>query len=114
MIGARLLLHSVSPVSEGTASSSFVIPDAWVKNGVIHVKAYTQWMLNFDKAFLYNKDIPVLCHPMNLKRVLRKTRSEINFFPEGGDLINGVNSVLAFEALDQHGQPGYSKWRYKK
>ena len=45
--------------SEGGAGSYFKIP-AWVKNGVIHVKAYTQWMLNFDNAFLYNKDIPVL------------------------------------------------------
>jgi uncharacterized protein YfaS (alpha-2-macroglobulin family) len=55
----RLLLHSVSPITEGGASSYFQIP-AWVKNGVIHLKAYTQWMLNFDNAFLYNKDIPVL------------------------------------------------------
>ncbi len=55
----RLLLHSIAPISEGGASSFFKIP-AWVKNGVIHVKAYTQWMLNYDNAFLYNKDIPVL------------------------------------------------------
>ena len=34
-----------------SASSFFKIP-AWVKNGVMHVKAYTQWMLNFDNAFL--------------------------------------------------------------
>ena len=44
----RLLMHSVSPITEGGASSYFMIP-AWVKNGVIHVKAYTQWMLNFEK-----------------------------------------------------------------
>src|SRR4249920_2699446 len=55
----RLLLHSIAPITEGGASSFFRIP-AWVKNGVVHVKAYTQWMLNFDYAFLYNKDIPVL------------------------------------------------------
>src|SRR5450755_3885771 len=35
----RLILHSVSPVTEGGASSFFKIP-SWVKNGVIHVKAY--------------------------------------------------------------------------
>ena len=55
----RLLLHSIAPITEGGASSFFKIP-AWVKNGVIHIKDYTQWMLNFDNAFLYNKDIPVL------------------------------------------------------
>jgi hypothetical protein len=100
----HLLLHSVAPVSEGTASSSFVIPDA-PENGVVHVKAYTQWMLNFDETFLDNKDIPVLVPSDEFKTGPEKTRSEINFFAEGGDLINGVNTVVAFEALDQHGRP---------
>jgi hypothetical protein len=100
----RLLLHSVSPVTDGTAGSSFEIPDG-VENGVVHVKAYTQWMLNFDNAFLYNKDIPVLTASDEFNINPEKIRSEINFYAEGGDLVNGVNSVLAFEALDQHGRP---------
>jgi len=100
----RLLLHSVAPVSEGTAGSSFVIPEG-LENGVVHVKAYTQWMLNFDEAFLYNKDIPVLVPANEFNASPEKSRSEINFYAEGGDLVNGVNSVLAFEALDQYGHP---------
>jgi hypothetical protein len=100
----RLLLHSVAPVSEGTAGSSFVIPEG-LENGVVHVKAYTQWMLNFDEAFLYNKDIPVLVPANEFNASPEKSRSEINFFAEGGDLVNGVNSVLAFEVLDQYGHP---------
>lgn len=100
----RLFLHSVSPINEGGASSYFHIP-AWVRNGVIHVKAYTQWMLNFDNAFLFNKDIPVLMPLENGSRVAEKIQTMLNFFPEGGDLVNGVSSVLAFEALNQHGKP---------
>ncbi len=100
----RLLSHSVSPIAEGGASSFFKIP-AWVKNGVIHVKAYTQWMLNFDNAFLFNKDIPVLMPVEGSYPVAAKIQTTISFFPEGGDLINGVSSVLAFEALNQHNKP---------
>jgi hypothetical protein len=100
----RLLLHSVSPVSEGTASSSFIIPSG-LENGVVHVKAYTQWMLNFDDDFLYNKDIPVLIPSNAGNDEPEKRRPEIRFFAEGGDLVNGVSSVVAFEALDQHGKP---------
>ncbi|MDP4211829.1 MAG: hypothetical protein Q8926_04330 [Bacteroidota bacterium] len=100
----HLLLHSVSPVTEGVSSSSFVIPDA-LERGVVHVKAYTQWMLNFDEAFLYNKDIPVLTASNEFDAKPGEKKSEISFFAEGGDLVNGVNSVLAFEALDQHGRP---------
>jgi hypothetical protein len=100
----RLLLHSIAPITEGGASSFFRIP-AWVKNGVVHVKAYTQWMLNFDNAFLYNKDIPVLMPAEGGYPVPEKQQTQLNFFPEGGDLVNGVSSVLAFEALNQHGKP---------
>src|SRR6516225_8114333 len=100
----RLLLHSVAPITEGGASSYFKIP-AWVKNGVVHVKAYTQWMLNFDNAFLFNKDIPVLMPVDGNSAEPEKQEIQVSFFPEGGDLINGVPSILAFEALDQHGKP---------
>jgi hypothetical protein len=100
----RLLLHSVSPILEGGASSYFKIP-AWVKNGVIHLKAYTQWMLNFDNTFLFNKNIPVLMPLDGAYQAPEKLQTTLNFFPEGGDLVNGVSSVLAFEALDQNNKP---------
>jgi hypothetical protein len=100
----RLLLHSVSPIIEGGAGSFYKIP-SWVKNGVIHLKVYTQWMLNFDNTFLYNKDIPVLMPVEAVNQEPEKLQTTIAFFPEGGDLINGVSSVLAFEALNQHNKP---------
>lgn len=100
----RLILHSVSPITEGGASSYFLIP-SWVQNGVIHVKAYTQWMLNFDNDFLFNKDIPVLMPLEGDAPVADKLKTTIQFFPEGGELITGVSSVVAFEALNQHGKP---------
>ncbi len=100
----RLLLHSVSPVIDGTASSSFVMP-VYAENGSVHVKAYTQWMLNFDNAFLYNKDIPVLTATDEFNSNPEKFKPEINFYAEGGDQVNGVRSLVAFEVLDQHGKP---------
>ena len=108
----RLLLHSISPLKEGVASSYFKIP-AWVKNGVIHVKSYTRWMLNFDNDFLFNKDIPVLMPSDGGFTAPEKQMITIGFFPEGGDLINGVSSLLAFEALDQHNKPAIVKGALK-
>ncbi len=100
----RLLLHSIAPVTEGGASSFYKIP-TWVKNGVVHVKAYTQWMLNFDEDFLFNKDIPVLMPSDGSNPVVNAPQTVLNFFPEGGDLVNGVSSILAFEALNEHNKP---------
>ncbi len=102
-VNGNLLLHSVSPVNEGTSSSSFAIP-AGLAGGAIHVKAYTHWMLNFDTSFLYNRDIPILT-PWDGTVESDKHTINIRFFPEGGDLVNGIASVVAFEAVDQHNRP---------
>jgi hypothetical protein len=103
-----LLLHTVSPVTNGVSSSSFSIPTGFSGNAV-HVKAYTQWMLNFDENFLFNKDIPVLTLWDGNIPAASKNVTSLHFFPEGGDLISGLSTMVAFEATDQHGRPSSIK-----
>ena len=100
----NLLLHSVSPVMESSATTSFVLPIDF-RGGAIHVKSYTQWMLNFDSSFLYNKNIPVLSEWDGTAQTPERHNSALRFFPEGGDLVNGISSIVAFEARDQNGHP---------
>ena len=98
-----LLAHVVSPLQYATTNGQFDIPADY--NGkYIHVKAYTKWMLNFDSSFLYEKDIVVLTRNSLLanKNVQPPT---ITFFPEGGDMVEGVNNKIAFKANDQWGKP---------
>jgi hypothetical protein len=102
--GGNLLLHTVSPVTDGVATSSFVIPAVYAGNA-IHVKAYTEWMLNFDRILLYNKDIPVLAPFRSDDRSKARSLPSLRFYPEGGDLVNGLTSQVAFEATDQYGRP---------
>ena len=52
----KLIKHTVAPVFESTAKFEFTIPDSYTANS-IHAVAYTRWMLNFDSAFLFNKEI---------------------------------------------------------
>jgi hypothetical protein len=103
-LNGNLLSHNSSPVTEGAAASSFVIP-AGFELGTVHIKAYTQWMLNFDNDFLYNKDIPVLTLWKGTIQQPEKQVASLRFFPEGGDLVTGLNSTLAFEATTNHGKP---------
>lgn len=99
----KVLSHAVYPVVESSAKGSFAIPDT-LKSGFIHVLAYTKWMLNFDSAFLYNKDIPVF--QKNLSETLKRTNvPDIQFFPEAGDAIVGIKSKIAFKANDLIGKP---------
>lgn len=100
----KLLLHSSSPVMESSATTSFTLPIDF-KGGAIHIKSYTQWMLNFDSSFLYNKNIPVLCEWDGTAQAPEEHNSAIRFFPEGGNMIAGIRSVVAFEVRDQDGHP---------
>ena len=100
----KLLSHSLGPVVDGTTFGQFDIPDTYTGQ-YIHVKAYTKWMLNFDTAFLYNKDIKILSKSTNATVSKNSITPELAFFPEGGDAIEGVTNKIAFKANDQYGRP---------
>ncbi len=99
-----LLFHTVSPMVEAVTSGHFEIP-ADYKGKLLHVRAYTKWMLNFDSAFLYNKEIPVLTKDRITADSKNKIIPSIRFFPEGGDFISGIPNKIAFKANDQWGRP---------
>jgi hypothetical protein len=99
-----LLLHMVSPLVDGVTNGQFEIP-AEYKGKYIHVRAYTKWMLNFDSAFLYNKDIRMLVKETGPASNKNAVIPFVSFFPEGGDAIAGVSNKIAFKANDQWGRP---------
>jgi hypothetical protein len=104
----KLLRHESAPVFEASARSQFDIPAGYT-GGFLHVRAYTKWMLNFDTTFLFNKDIPVwqdrtVSRPYQTAS-MEKPVSSIQFFPEGGDLVNGLLSRVAFKAVNSFGLP---------
>ncbi|MBC7721011.1 MAG: hypothetical protein H7068_03255 [Pedobacter sp.] len=100
-----LLKHFVTPIYQSSAKGQFDIPTNF-SEGFIHVKAYTQWMLNFDSAFNYTKDIYVL-QGAGIKPIQSTAKPIVNvtFLPEGGDLVYGLTSKLAFIAINQFGKP---------
>ncbi len=99
-----LIQHMVSPLVDGVTNGQFDIP-AEYKGKSIHVRAYTKWMLNFDSAFLYNKDIRLLVRETNPSTSKAVAIPSISFFPEGGDIIAGTSNKIAFKANDQWGRP---------
>lgn len=101
----KVLAHDVFPISEGVSRGQFDIPDS-LKGSLIHVRAYTKWMLNFDTAFLYNNNLKVV--QAKEKRIKGKPpvpKATLYFFPEGGDAIAGLRTRMAFMAEDQYAQP---------
>ncbi|MEO5945754.1 MAG: hypothetical protein ABIP79_02985 [Chitinophagaceae bacterium] len=99
----NLLSQTVSPLQAATTNGQYDIPTSY-KGSFIHVKAYTKWMLNFDTAFIYEKDIRIISDKPSPVSAVSIVPS-IGFYPEGGDIVLGVNNKVAFKAIDQFGRP---------
>ncbi len=100
----NILQRIIAPLFESTAASAFTIP-AGLKNNILHFRAYTSWMLNFDTAFLYEKDIHILHETRDSSAINESNEQLLQFFPEGGDLVAGVENNIAFKATDKYGVP---------
>lgn len=124
---AKLLAHQVYPItSSGITCGLFAIPVDFAGK-VLHIHAYTKWMLNFDSTFLYDRDIRIVQQrnslansstksPTSNKRTnsdsvatISSTNASISptitFFPEGGNMVEGIGSRIAFLCCDQWGRP---------
>lgn len=100
-----VLSHATLPVIQSSAKGSFDISAAYTGSS-IHVRCYTKWMLNFDSAFLFEKDLRII----QQKKAAVKTppaiaKPAIDFFPESGDCIAGINNKIAFKATYDNGKP---------
>ncbi|MFC4230268.1 hypothetical protein ACFOW1_00090 [Parasediminibacterium paludis] len=99
-----LLKHTSQPIFDATARSQFEVPQNY-KGQALHLKAYTKWMLNFDTAFIYSKTIRIYNKKNSPKTTPTDITSTLHFFPEGGDLVTGVQSKLAYLATNAYGKP---------
>ena len=94
---------------KGFGHGDFLLPDS-LSSGNYIIRAYTNHMLNFDPAFLFRKSIQIL--PNNSRNDVNsiypgpgedKDTINLRFFPEGGDLIEGLLSTVAFKCTDNQG-----------
>ncbi|MBS1530311.1 MAG: TonB-dependent receptor plug domain-containing protein [Bacteroidetes bacterium] len=87
----------------GIAWGDFALPDSLPK-GNYRVRAWTEWMRN-DPGSFFEKIIPI-GSLQNRKMVDRNTGSgqpDVQFFPEGGTLVAGIQSRVAFKAVGPNG-----------
>ena len=101
----NVLQRKISPVILSSAAAAFDLPDS-MDNSVLFVRAYTKWMLGFDSAFIFSKAIPInISKKTTTKKTIQGPNAFLQFFPEGGDLVNGLESRVAFKATDRYGMP---------
>ncbi|MEM1258331.1 MAG: carboxypeptidase-like regulatory domain-containing protein [Bacteroidota bacterium] len=99
------VIHSQQhTVQEGKCSGYLHIPKS-LNQGNYQVRAYTQWMLNFDDdAFFYTKTLKVLNPTIpQVTSVSKIGDMDVQFFPEGGHLVAGLTQKVAFKVLGADG-----------
>jgi hypothetical protein len=100
-----IIQRKVYPISESSTAGNFDLPKE-VKARHLHFRAYTTWMSNFDTAFYFEKDIRIYDkRDSDLTVTIVPRQPRLQFFPEGGDLVAGVEGMVAFKANDQFGMP---------
>jgi hypothetical protein len=99
----KSVLQAKIALQEGSGSGSFQLPDN-LESGKYRLRSYTNWMKNFSTSYFFDKELTII-NPRFFtgKDSLRqKTEYRINFFPEGGNLVNGLQSKIAFSVTDQN------------
>ena len=87
--------------------------------GYYEMRAYTKWMLAFDNPSCFSRVLPVYRKRLSDKETPRsiatyrmdasmkqrpkdkEKKFTVRFFPEGGQLVKGISSIVAFEATSR-------------
>ena len=100
----KILQKKMMPVLESGAASNFDLPDT-LGTAKLFIRAYTSWMLNFDSSLLYLQPVHLIPAKNTVKKISISPTYTLTLFPEGGDLVQNVASLVAFKATDQEGTP---------
>ena len=126
--GGEILDKQILKIENGTCHGDFLLTRLPFYSGFYEVRAYTKYMLNFGDDVIFSRLLPVFDkpkvegnyeekkmlsygrwgtghYPMKRERPLKEKNVNLRFFPEGGHLIQGVTSRVAFEATDEIGNP---------
>jgi hypothetical protein len=109
-------------IERGSCHGDFFLSDS-LKAGFYEVRAYTRCMLNFGEEVIFSRVFPVYDAPENegdftqrnqtkrkftipeyRKKTPRLDNMNVSFYPEGGSLVAGIDSRVAFKATDKQGK----------
>ncbi|WP_426668871.1 carboxypeptidase-like regulatory domain-containing protein [Mucilaginibacter sp. McL0603] len=95
------------PLANGLGWGDFALPDTLPK-GNYRIRAYTQWQRNEGNYFeqtipvgsVHNQKVP---ESSTARSKAVNAKADIQFFAEGGNLINGIRSKIALKAVGING-----------
>jgi hypothetical protein len=106
----KIIDSRIVRLEKGLGNGDFHLSEK-LPSGKYCIRAYTNYMRNFNDLLFFNKDIKIINSADALQAFsdtinYNLNKPEITFYPEGGSLVDSVTSVVAFKAVDEHGS-GY-------
>lgn len=123
--GGEIIDKRVLKIENGQCHGDFTLTQLPFYSGFYEVRAYTKYMLNFGEEVIFTRTFPVFDKPkeegnFEEKNMLKygygkfpKKREKpqkgkkvtLKLYPEGGNLVQGLTSQVAFELTDAFGNP---------
>lgn len=99
----EIIVSQTLKISNGRGQGSMQIPNN-LQAGIYQLRSYTNWMRNFDQEFFFVKTIKILNSETTSNLTpIHKDKTDLQFFPEGGHLVDGLTSRVAFKAIGSDG-----------
>ncbi len=101
-----VIINSIAlQLTNGTGWGDFALPDT-LQKGSYRIRAYTEWMRNDEHPYFFDQYISV-GSVNNAGRVAENTAQAakpiLQFFPEGGNLVEDIPSKVGFKAIGVNG-----------
>jgi len=123
--GGEVIETQILKVENGRCHGSFKLGKLPFYSGFYEVRAYTKYMLNFGEDVLFSRTFAVYDkptkpgayaekslldygrgkYPILRKKPIKEKSVTLKLYPEGGNMVAGVPSQVAFEATDAYGNP---------
>ena len=116
---SEIIARNKTNIEIGLGRGDFQLTDSLgVKPGIYQLRAYTNWNRNFGEDFVFKKNIEII-DVFESRSKTNKTQNSatetkivaigkpnnftVDFFPEGGSLLENVASIVGFKAVDGNG-----------
>ncbi|TAL67976.1 MAG: hypothetical protein EPN88_07285, partial [Bacteroidetes bacterium] len=104
---SKIISNRIIRLEGGLGNGDFKLPDD-IKAGRYKLRAYTNYMRNFGDQLFFSKEIVVInsadSSEISDKAQYVENKIHVDFFPEGGSLVENVSSIVAFKATNYLGK----------
>lgn len=98
------VLQTKVGLTEGKGNGSIDI--SRLATGTYRLRAYTRWMINYHERYFFEKKITII----NVQQIPAEKRAveqaivNVDFYPEGGNLVEGLSNTVGFRITDAYGK----------